>query len=39
MDTSTRRAVLDDLAAVAAPFDQGGGLVIPARTWVATATA
>jgi SAM-dependent methyltransferase len=39
MDTPTRRAVLDDLAAAAVPFDHGGRIVIPARTWVAAATA
>jgi hypothetical protein len=39
MDTPTRRAVLDDLAAAAKPFEQDGGIVIPARTWVASATA
>jgi SAM-dependent methyltransferase len=39
LDTPTRRAVLDDLAAAATPFEQDGGIVIPARTWVATATA
>lgn len=38
MDTSTRQAVLADLAAVAAPFEQDGGIVIPAGTWVASAT-
>jgi ubiquinone/menaquinone biosynthesis C-methylase UbiE len=38
MDTTTRRAVLDDMAAAATAFEQDGGVVIPARTWVATAT-
>ena len=38
MDTSTRQAVLADMADVAAAFEQDGGIVIPARTWVAAAT-
>jgi hypothetical protein len=39
MDTPTRQAVLDDLAAAAEPFEQDGRIVMPARTWVASATA
>jgi SAM-dependent methyltransferase len=38
MDTTTRHAVLDDLAAAAKPFERDGGIVIPASTWVASAT-
>jgi SAM-dependent methyltransferase len=38
MDTSTRSAVLDDLAAAARDYEQDGRLMIPARTWVAEAT-
>ena len=38
MDDTTRHAVLDDLAAAATAFEQDGRLVIPARTWVASAT-
>ena len=38
MDTSTRSAVLEDLAAASRDFAQDGELVIPARTWVAEAT-
>jgi len=38
MDTSTRSAVLEDLAAAALDFQQDGEIVIPARTWVAEAT-
>jgi hypothetical protein len=33
MDTTTRQAVLEDLAAAT-----GGNYTIPARTWVAEAT-
>jgi SAM-dependent methyltransferase len=38
MDDSTRRAVVADLAAASKPFEREEGLVIPARTWVASAT-
>jgi SAM-dependent methyltransferase len=38
MDTPTREALLADMADIAAAFEQDGGIVIPARTWVAAAT-
>jgi SAM-dependent methyltransferase len=38
MDPQTRAEVLEELAAVATEFAHEGGLVIPARTWVAAAT-
>jgi SAM-dependent methyltransferase len=38
MDTSTRSAVLDDLAAAAGDYQEDGQIVIPASTWVAEAT-
>jgi SAM-dependent methyltransferase len=40
LDYATRSDVLADLERAAEPFEQpGGALVIPAATWVATATA
>jgi hypothetical protein len=40
MDFATRSEVLAELEAVAAEYEQpDGSLVIPARTWVAAATA
>jgi hypothetical protein len=40
MDFATRSDVLADLERAAEPFEQpDGALVIPAATWVATATA
>ena len=40
LDFATRSDVLAELEAAAAPFTQpDDSLIIPARTWVATATA
>jgi hypothetical protein len=40
LDYATRSDILAELEAAAAPFEQPDGfLVIPARTWVAAATA
>ena len=40
MDFATRSDVLAELEAAAEPFEQpDGSLIIPARTWVARATA